>query len=257
MRSDSAPSNRVLRQVPGLRRGSRVRLTLLILWTAFNAAGVSVGIGYRSAGIAGFYLITYLIGLAVAWVIAVVWERGAPRRGVRTAARGERRHAAKVARQQAAAIRSEQEKERLQAKQMADTRRETERRLAEEAQKAEADRQAQAQAAREAAERTQKQAERELEIRRLEVEAALVRERAEAAHAERLRATAAEPPATVNPPQPAQSAWRVPLLRLQHPRYGRPRVRHLHTLRRRSLPRLLCTRRHARTRSAGCRAAPS
>lgn len=74
-----------LRHLPGLRSGSWWRAALLGVWTLFNAIGVIAGSATTSPGLIAVYLGMYGVGLSVAAVASLLWERGAPERLARSA----------------------------------------------------------------------------------------------------------------------------------------------------------------------------
>jgi hypothetical protein len=182
-------------RLPGLRRGSRLRRAILVAWTLFSALGVLVGITTpdERSEVVAFYAIAYVVGIAAAWMVAIAWEKGQPRRSARAAARVERHNSVREAREQsqraADAEREVKERERLaaaRARSAQAAEAEAARRAAAEAKAAEV---TQAKAARraaaeaKAAEVTQAKA-----ARRAAVEA----KTSQAAEAERARTAAAE-----------------------------------------------------------------
>ena len=191
---DRHQPRRVVTRLPGLRRGSRLRLAILIAWTLFSALGVVVGIATPDdRALIAFYAITYVVVVATAWMVAIAWEKGQPRRSARAAARVERHNSVREAREQsqraADAEREVKERERLaaaRARSAQAAEAEAARRAAAEAKAAEV---TQAKAARraaaeaKAAEVTQAKA-----ARRAAVEA----KTSQAAEAERARTAAAE-----------------------------------------------------------------
>lgn len=113
------PARSIVRAVPGLRRHSRLRLGILVAWTVFNVLGVIVGVASLRAGIAVFYLITFVVGVSAAWVVAIGWERSQPRRSARKDVRAKHRNAMRDARERsqraAAALREVEERKRAAA----------------------------------------------------------------------------------------------------------------------------------------------